>query len=150
MPRFGRPRRRMTRDDRVGWLEAALNESIVILDGGMGTMIQGAGLGESDYRGERFRDFPQDLKGNNDLLTLTQPDLIASIHRDYVDAGASIIETNTFNSNGPSMADYGMEDMVSELNHEAAKLARSVADSCERPVLVACVGANKQDLLYQP
>ena len=72
----------MTRDDRVGWLEAALNESIVILDGGMGTMIQGAGLGESDYRGERFRDFPQDLKGNNDLLTLTQPDLIASIHRD--------------------------------------------------------------------
>ena len=129
----------MTRDDRVEWLEAALTESIVILDGGMGTMIQGAGLGESDYRGERFRDFPQDLRGNNDLLTLTQPDLIASIHRDYVDAGASIIETNTFNSNGPSMADYGMEDMVSELNHEAAKLARSVADSCERPVLVAGV-----------
>lgn len=129
----------MTRDDRVKWLEAALTESIVILDGGMGTMIQGAGLGESDYRGERFSDFPQDLKGNNDLLTLTQPDLIASIHREYVDAGARIIETNTFNSNRPSMADYGMEDMVSELNHEAAKLARSVADSYERPVIVAGV-----------
>ena len=129
----------MTRDDRVEWLEAALTESIVILDGGMGTMIQGAGLGESDYRGERFKDFPHDLKGNNDLLTLTQPDLIESIHREYVDAGASIIETNTFNSNHPSMADYGMEDMVSELNQEAAKLARSVADSYERPVLVAGV-----------
>jgi 5-methyltetrahydrofolate--homocysteine methyltransferase len=129
----------MTRDDRVEWLESELSESIVILDGGMGTMIQTAGLGESDYRAERFDDFPQDLKGNNDVLTLTQPDLIASIHRDYIDAGASIIETNTFNANRPSMADYGMEELVSELNHEAAKLARSVADSYDRPVLVAGV-----------
>ena len=129
----------MTRDDRVEWLEATLTDSIVILDGGMGTMIQGAGLGESDYRSERFSDFPQELKGNNDILTLTQPDLIASIHKEYVDAGASIIETNTFNANRPSMADYRMEELVSELNHEAAKLARSVADSYERPVLVAGV-----------
>jgi len=129
----------MTRDERIQWLESTLSESIVILDGGMGTMIQGAGLGESDYRGERFKDFPQDLKGNNDLLTLTQPELIASIHRAYVDAGASIVETNTFNANRPSMADYAMEDLVSELNHEAAKLARSVADSYDRPVLVAGV-----------
>ena len=91
----------MTRDDRIEWLESTLTESIVILDGGMGTMIQGAGLGESDYRGDRFQDFPQDLKGNNDLLTLTQPDLIASIHKAYADAGASIVETNTFNSNHP-------------------------------------------------
>jgi 5-methyltetrahydrofolate--homocysteine methyltransferase len=129
----------MTRDERIQWLESTLTESIVILDGGMGTMIQGAGLGESDYRGERFKDFPQDLKGNNDLLTLTQPELIASIHRAYVDAGASIVETNTFNANRPSMADYAMEDLVSELNREAAKLARSVADSYDRPVLVAGV-----------
>jgi 5-methyltetrahydrofolate--homocysteine methyltransferase len=129
----------MTRDERIQWLESTLTESIVILDGGMGTMIQGAGLGESDYRGERFKDFPQDLKGNNDLLTLTQPELIASIHRAYVDAGASIVETNTFNANRPSMADYSMEDLVSELNREAAKLARSVADSYDRPVLVAGV-----------
>ena len=129
----------MTRDDRIEWLESTLTESIVILDGGMGTMIQGAGLGESDYRGDRFQDFPQDLKGNNDLLTLTQPDLIASIHKAYADAGASILETNTFNSNHPSMADYAMEDLVSELNREAAKLARTVADSYDRPVLVAGV-----------
>ena len=129
----------MTRDDRIEWLESTLTESIVILDGGMGTMIQGAGLGESDYRGGRFKDFPQDLKGNNDLLTITQPDLIASIHKAYADAGASILETNTFNSNHPSMADYAMEDLVSELNREAAKLARTVADSYDRPVLVAGV-----------
>ena len=129
----------MTRDERIRWLESVLRESIVILDGGMGTMIQGAGLGESDYRGERFKNFPQDLKGNNDLLTLTQPELIASIHKAYIDAGASIVETNTFNSNRPSMADYSMEDLVTELNREAAKLARSVADSCDRPVLVAGV-----------
>ena len=129
----------MTRDERIQWLESTLTESIVILDGAMGTMIQAAGLGESDYRGKRFEDFPQDLKGNNDLLTLTQPDLIASIHRSYVDAGASIVETNTFNANRPSMADYAMEDLVGELNLEAAKLARSVADSYDRPVLVAGV-----------
>ena len=129
----------MSRDKRIQWLESTLTESIVILDGAMGTMIQAAGLGESDYRGKRFEDFRQDLKGNNDLLTLTQPDLIASIHRAYVDAGASIVETNTFNANRPSMADYAMEDLVSELNLEAAKLARSVADSYDRPVLVAGV-----------
>ncbi len=129
----------MTRDQRIDWLETALGEQIVILDGGMGTMIQGAGLGESDYRGTRFADYPSDLKGNNDLLTLTQPDLIASIHRQYIEAGASIIETNTFNANRPSMADYAMESLVAELNREAASLARNVADSFDRPVLVAGV-----------
>ena len=112
----------MTRDERIQWLESTLTDSVVILDGGMGTMIQAAGLGESDYRGERFKDFPKDLTGNNDLLTLTQPDLIASIHKAYIDAGASIVETNTFNVNRPSMADYAMEELVSELNREAAKL----------------------------
>ena len=129
----------MNRSERIDWLLNTLPNEIVILDGGMGTMIQGAGLGESDYRGSRFANFHQDLKGNNDLLTLTQPELIASIHRSYVEAGASIIETNTFNSNAPSMADYDMEDLVAELNREAARLARTVADEADRPVLVAGV-----------
>ena len=129
----------MTREKRIKWLEASLKSQILILDGGMGTMIQGAGLGESDYRGERFKDFNQDLKGNNDLLTLTQPKFIASIHRDYIEAGATIIETNTFNSNSPSMGDYSMGNLVAELNREAAKLARNVADTFERPILVAGV-----------
>ena len=129
----------MNRSERIEWLLNTLPNEIVILDGGMGTMIQGAGLGESDYRGSRFADYAQDLKGNNDLLTLTQPELIASIHRSYVESGASIIETNTFNSNAPSMADYGMEDLVAELNREAARLARAVADEVSRPVLVAGV-----------
>ena len=127
-----------------------LQNKILLLDGPMGTMIQSYGLQEKDFRGKEFIDHPSDLKGNNDILSLVRPDIITEIHLAYLNAGADLIETNTFNSNGPSMADYGMEDMVSELNHEAAKLARSVADSCERPVLVACVGANKQDLLYQP
>ncbi len=130
----------MNRIERIKWLLDTLPNEIIILDGGMGTMIQGAELTESDYRGSRFAEYEQDLKGNNDLLTLTQPGLIASIHGAYVDAGASIIETNTFNANAPSMADYGMEDLVYELNIEAARLARKVADECiGRPVLVAGV-----------
>jgi len=130
----------VNRIERIEWLLDTLPNEILILDGGMGTMIQGAALNESDYRGTRFADYARDLKGNNDLLTLTQPDLIASIHKAYVDAGASIIETNTFNANAPSMSDYGMEDLVYELNLEAARLARKVADQeNERPVLVAGV-----------
>ena len=119
----------MTRDERIQWLESTLTDSVVILDGGMGTMIR-RGLGESDYRGERFKDFPKDLTGNNDLLTLTQPDLIASIHKAYIDAGASIVETITFHVNRPSMADYAMErnKLVSELNREAAKLLHVQSD----------------------
>ena len=96
----------MTRRDRIAWLERAIQTQIVLLDGAMGTMIQEANLGESDYRGTRFAEFHRDLKGNNDLLTLTQPDLISGIHAAYIKAGCQIIETNTFNSNAPSMADY--------------------------------------------
>ena len=130
----------MNRSERIKWLLDTLPREIVILDGGMGTMIQGAELTESDYRGVRFANYPIDLKGNNDLLTLTRPDLISSIHRAYVDAGASIIETNTFNANAPSMSDYGMEDLVYELNLEAARLARKVADEdSTRPIIVAGV-----------
>ncbi len=110
----------------------------------MGTMIQRHRLGEQEYRGERFREWPSDLKGNNDLLVLTQPGLIAEIHRQYLEAGADIIETNSFNSTAVSMADYGMAGLVPELNRAAAALARSVADEFEakepdRPRYVAGV-----------
>ena len=109
-----------------------LNSQILLLDGAMGTMIQGHDLQEKDYRGERFVDWPSDLKGNNDLLSITQPSIISSIHKQYLEAGTNIIETNTFNSNAPSMADYGMEDFVYELNFEAAKIARAAADQFQQ------------------
>ena len=105
-----------------------LRERILVLDGAMGTMIQRRGLGEEDYRGVRFADHPSSLKGNNDLLSLTRPDIIEDIHREYFEAGADIVSTNTFNSNAISMADYGMESLVYELNFEGARLARKVAD----------------------
>ncbi len=119
----------MERKERIESLMQSLDERIVLLDGAMGTMIQGYGLAEEDYRGERFGDWSRDLKGNNDLLTLTRPSLIREIHSAFLEAGADIIETNTFNSNAPSMADYGMEDLVAELNRAAARLARECADS---------------------
>ena len=110
-------------------LRSALANQILILDGAMGTMIQQHKLGESEYRGEGFSDWPSDLKGNNDLLTLSQPDIIRQIHTDYLEAGANIIETNTFNANSISMADYGMEALVAELNRESASLARQCVDA---------------------
>ncbi|WP_144393876.1 methionine synthase [Pleionea sediminis] len=115
-------------NQRKNSLLSALSERILVLDGAMGTMIQRHKLKENDYRGERFADWPSDLKGNNDLLSLTQPELIKDIHRQYLSAGADIIETNTFNCNAASMSDYNMESLVEELNFEAAQLARSVAD----------------------
>ncbi|RYD90684.1 MAG: 5-methyltetrahydrofolate--homocysteine methyltransferase, partial [Sphingobacteriales bacterium] len=102
----------------------ALRERILIIDGAMGTMIQRHGLQEADYRGERFRDWPSDLKGNNDLLCLTQPQIVKDIHRQYLEAGADIIETNTFNAQRVSLADYGMESLAYELNVAAARLAK--------------------------
>ncbi|MGM0984608.1 MAG: methionine synthase [Pseudomonadota bacterium] len=106
-----------------------LNEHILMLDGGMGTMLQIAGLSEQEFRGERFSDWPSDLKGNNDLLALTCPDLVTRIHRQYLEAGADIVETNTFNSTRLSQSDYGMEALVPELNRESARLARAVCDA---------------------
>ena len=110
-------------------LAERLASRILILDGGMGTMLQNAGLDEADFRGERFADWPSDLKGNNDLLALTCPDLVTRIHRDYLEAGAEIIESNTFNSTRLSQADYGMEELVPELNRESARLAREICDA---------------------
>lgn len=126
--------------DRTAELSDLLARRILILDGAMGTMIQSYRLQEADYRGERFRDWPCDLKGNNDLLVLTQPTIIREIHAAYLEAGADILETNTFNSTAVSMHDYRMEGLVAELNREAARLAREVADhysTPERPRFVA-------------
>src|SRR5688572_11165173 len=113
---------------RLQRLEDALQERILILDGAMGSLIQTRQLGEKDYRGERFADFPQDLKGNNDLLSLTQPDIIYDIHKAYLDAGADLIETNTFNSTRASQSDYHLQDWVYELNKSSAILARRACD----------------------
>ena len=109
-------------------LAQMLESRILILDGAMGTMIQRYRLSESDYRGERFRDWPRDLKGNNDLLVLTKPEVIREIHEQYLEAGADILETNTFNGNRLSQADYGLEDYTAELVTAAARLARDCAD----------------------
>ena len=106
-----------------------LQQRILILDGGMGTMIQGYKLTENDYRGERFKDLPGQMKGNNDILCITQPEVIKAIHRQYLDAGADIFATNTFNANAISMEDYGMQPYVKEINIAAGKLAREVADT---------------------
>jgi 5-methyltetrahydrofolate--homocysteine methyltransferase len=125
-----KPRRR-TREARLSELESLLARRILVLDGAMGTMIQSYHLEEKDYRGDRFADWPRDLRGNNDLLSLTQPGIIRAIHQAYLEAGADVLETNSFNSTAISMADYGMEELVYELNQASARLAREVADEFE-------------------
>src|SRR5205085_11564430 len=101
-----------------------LKQRILIIDGAMGTMIQQHKLSEADYRGERFKDWPSDVKGNNDLLCLTQPQIIKEIHKQYLEAGADILETNTFNAQKISLADYHMQDLAYEINLAAAKIAK--------------------------
>jgi len=110
-------------------IQDQLSRRILVIDGAMGTMIQQERPDEAAYRGERFKDYPHSLKGNNDLLVLTQPDMIAKIHRAFLDAGADIIETNTFNANRYSMADYHMENLVREINLEATRIAKAEADA---------------------
>src|SRR5262245_48176184 len=109
-------------------LHALLAERILLLDGAMGTMIQRRKLGEQDFRGERLRAHPRDLKGNCDLLSLTRADVISAIHREYLTAGADIIETNTFSSTAIAQADYALEALAYELNAEGARVARAAAD----------------------
>src|SRR5882762_3905637 len=116
------------RRERVKRLKGLLDERIVLLDGAMGTMIQQHKLDEHAFRGDRFRAHGRDLKGNNDILVLTKPEVISGIHRAYLEAGADIIETNTFNSSAISQADYGTEALVPEMNYRAARIAREVAD----------------------
>jgi len=109
-------------------IEEILRERILVLDGAMGTMLQRYKFTEEDFRGERFKDWPIPLKGNNDLLSLTQPTAIAEIHRKYFEAGADLVETNTFSGTTIAMADYEMEDLVYELNYESARIAKEVAE----------------------
>src|SRR5690625_795144 len=130
------------RHRRIDALHQALRQRILIRDGAMGTMIQSHRLGEADFRGERFAAWHRDLQGNNDLLCLTQPQLIEDLHRDYLAAGADTIETNTFTSTRLSQADYGLEDLVAEINLAAAACARRAADAAmaaepDRPRWVA-------------
>src|SRR4051812_40940318 len=117
-----------TRPARIAALHDALQQRILVLDGAMGTMIQRHRLSEAQYRGERFRDYGRDLRGNNDLLSITRPEVIREIHQQYLEAGADILETNTFNSTSISQADYGLEDLVPELNLASARLPREGAD----------------------
>ena len=130
--------------DSENLLRQSLNQRILVLDGAMGTMIQSRKLTDADFRGDRFKDFEHDLSGNNDLLTLTQPEVIKAIHLEYLRAGADIVETNTFNATRSSQADYHLEDITEELNAEAARLAREACDEVtaetpDRPRFVAGV-----------
>jgi 5-methyltetrahydrofolate--homocysteine methyltransferase len=134
----------MSAIDRSALIKSQLEEHILLIDGGMGTMIQDYKFEEEDYRGERFADWRCDVKGNNDLLVLSQPEVIANIHKEYLDAGADILETNTFNATTIAMADYQMESLSAEINREAARIARRVADqktaeTPDRPRFVAGV-----------
>ena len=144
------------RTTRLDQLHKALQERIVILDGGMGTMIQNLKLDEKAFRGDRFADYEREVQGNNDLLNLTQPALLRNIHADYLDAGADIIETNTFNSTQLSQADYGLEAIARELNVAAAELARQIADeytakNLEKPRFVAgAVGPTSRTASISP
>ena len=130
--------------ERLAALETALAERILVMDGAMGTMIQAHDLGEEDFRGARFADWRRDVKGNNDLLVLTRPDIIAGIHDAFLDAGADILETNSFNATRTSQADYAMQEVAYEINVEAARIARAAADKAAaktpgRPRFVAGV-----------
>jgi 5-methyltetrahydrofolate--homocysteine methyltransferase len=134
-------------------IRALLNQRILIIDGAMGTMIQRYRLSEADYRGERFKDWASDLKGNNDLLCLTQPDIIREIHGHYLEAGADIIETNTFNAQRVSLADYGMESLAYEINVAAARIAKEatvLVGSGEEKFVAGAVGPMNKTLSLSP
>ena len=133
-------------------IQQAIKERILVLDGAMGTMLQRYNFSENDFRGERFKDFPHPLKGNNDLLSITQPEAVKEVHRQYFMAGADIIETNTFSSTTIGMADYYLEDFVYELNFESAKIAREVADEFnDKPRFVAgAIGPTNRTASMSP
>lgn len=121
------------RPDQTDLLTELMNKKTLLLDGAMGTMIQQYDFQEEDYRGERFKDWPSPVKGNNDLLVLTQPQIIKKIHLEYLNAGADILETNSFNATEASLADYGMESLATEINYESARLAREACDEVSTP-----------------
>ena len=128
-----------------------LKDKIYVLDGAMGTMIQKYSLTEADYRGDIFCNCKSELRGNNECLNLTRPDVIKAIHREYIDAGADIIETNTFSANRISQSEYGCEEFAERMAFEGARLAREVADESTRKVLVAgSVGPTSKSLSLSP
>lgn len=132
-------------------IQDCLKERILIIDGAMGTMIQQHKLKEEDYRGDRFKDWPSDLKGNNDLLSITRPDIIKDIHLQYLDAGADIIETNTFNAQRISLADYHMEDLAYEMNLCAARIAKeAVKESGKQAWVAGAMGPMNKTLSLSP
>lgn len=139
---------------RIEALKSALEERILILDGAAGTFIQGYELDEAGYRGERFADWSEEIKGNNDILILSRPEIITEMHQAYLDAGADIIETNTFSATTIAQADYAMEDLAYELNVEGAKLARAAADTAstnDRPRFVAgAIGPTNRTASISP
>ena len=138
------------RADCTPELSGLLQDRILVLDGAMGTMIQGHGLEEADFRGGRFADHPCDVKGNNDLLVLTQPQVVEGIHRQYLEAGADIILTNTFNGTAISQADYRMEELAYELNYEAAALARGAADAHTSRFVAGVLGPTNRTASISP
>ncbi|HVZ55036.1 MAG TPA: homocysteine S-methyltransferase family protein [Chitinophagaceae bacterium] len=134
-------------------IQDLLKERILVIDGAMGTMIQRRRLTEADYRGTRFRDWPRDLKGNNDLLNLTQPGIITDIHRQYLEAGADIIETNTFSSTAIAQADYGLQDLAYELNVAAVRCARQAVEALASPdprFIAGAIGPLNKTLSLSP
>lgn len=146
----------MQDNQQLSILKEQLNQRILVLDGAMGTMIQRYNLTEEDFRGDRFKDWEHLVKGNNDLLSLTRPDIIEQIHREYLEAGSDIIETNTFSGTTIAMADYGMEELVYELNYKSAKIARKVCDEFttktpEKPRFVAgAIGPTNRTASLSP
>ena len=141
----------MTRTERLAALEAAAEERILILDGAMGTQIQGFNFQEEDFRGDRFTTWNRPLKGNNDLLSLTRPDAIRTIHERYIHAGADLIGTNTFSATTIAQADYAMESEAAEIAAEGARLAREAADGVDRPVgVLGAIGPTNKTLSLSP
>ena len=146
----------MASNDVSARIQSLAQQRILIIDGAMGTALQGYGLTERDYRGERFAEHPRELKGDSDLLVLTRPDIIRQVHRDYLEAGADILETNTFSATRISQADYALEPFAYELNYEAARLARGLADEFsdrtpDKPRFVAgAIGPLNRTLSLSP
>src|SRR6202165_5431583 len=131
-------------------LDQLFRQRIAIFDGSMGVMLQQRGLSDEDFRGERFRDHPQPLRNNSDVLCLTQPGLVTQVHRDYLEAGADIITTNTFTATRVSQADYGLEDIAYEMNLEGARLARKAADAYENRFVAGSLGPTNVTPLPPP
>ena len=136
--------------DAAARLRDLLDERIVVLDGAWGVLLQGRGLTEEEFRGDRFADHPKDVKGDPDLLNLTQPDIVASIHREYLEAGADITTTNTFTATSIGQGDYGLQDAVYDMNVEGARLARGRPRSVEDRFVAGSVGPLNVTLSLSP